>query len=65
MKNPKKKIAGRPRTVSDAEVRLLRQWITFNQLCREIGISANHGRRIRKGYKHKQHHERNNKGSGK
>lgn len=54
MKKPKKKIAGRPRTVSDAEVRLLRQWIPFNQLCREIGISLAYGRRIRRGYKHKQ-----------
>jgi hypothetical protein len=53
MKKPKK-LAGAPRTLSDAEVRLLREWKTFARLCREIGISTNHGRRIRKGYQHKQ-----------
>lgn len=54
MNKPKRRLAGKSRKVSDAEVRLLREWRPFNQLCREIGISVTHGRAIRKGYYHKQ-----------
>lgn len=47
--------AGKPRRVTDAQVRRIREWKPFNQLLREIGIGASHAKRIRCGqYQHKQ-----------
>lgn len=49
-----RRLAGKPRKVTDEQVRMLRQWKTFAQLAREIGISWNHARKIRLGeYQHK------------
>lgn len=46
---------GKPRRVTDDGVRKLREWKTFAETCREIGICVNHGRKIRQGeYQHRQ-----------
>jgi hypothetical protein len=48
-------VSGRPRKVTDAQVRKLREWKSFAQLVREIGICETHAREIRSGrYQHKQ-----------
>lgn len=50
-----KRPAGNPRRVTDAQVRMLREWKTFTALAREIGISYNHAKKLRLGqYQHKQ-----------
>lgn len=46
---------GKPRRVTDEQVRKLREWKPFRQLVREIGICETHAREIRSGrYVHKQ-----------
>lgn len=44
---------GRPRKVTDAEVRRIRDWKPLKQLIRETGISCRHAYKIRAGYQHK------------
>lgn len=47
--------AGRPRRITDSQVRMIREWKPFSQLIREIGIGETHAGKIRRGlYKHKQ-----------
>lgn len=46
---------GKPRRITDAQVRRIREWKPFNQILREIGIAGSHARAIRNGeYSHKQ-----------
>lgn len=46
---------GQTRRVTDAQVRMLREWKPFRQLAREIGISVTHATTLRNGrYQHKQ-----------
>lgn len=45
---------GKRRKYTDAQVRKLREWKPFADVCREIGIRPGYGYQIRNGYYHKQ-----------
>lgn len=45
---------GRPRRVTDAQYRAIREWRPLNQLAREFKLSASTIRGIREGYRYKQ-----------
>jgi radical SAM superfamily enzyme len=44
---------GRPRRVTDDQVRLIREWKPLTQLARELGINKNTASSIRCGYQFK------------
>lgn len=54
MTTAKRKLAGGPRKLTDAQVQKLKEWKPFKELCREIGISVSQGQKVRRGYYYKQ-----------
>lgn len=54
MSTKKRRLAGGPRKLTDAQVAKLREWKSFKELCQEIGISVSQGQKVRRGYYHKQ-----------
>lgn len=49
----KHSLAGRPRKLTDEQVRMIREWKPLTQLRKEIGICRHWAQQIRAGYQHK------------
>jgi hypothetical protein len=47
-------LPGRKRKVTDEQVNRIREWVSFAELCRRIGVKESAARRIRYGYEYKQ-----------
>lgn len=45
---------GRKRTVTDEQVKRIREWVSFAELCRRLGVKESAAKHVRYGYGHKQ-----------
>lgn len=47
-------VPGRKRKVTDEQAKRIREWVSFTELCRRLGVSEYAAKHVRYGYGHKQ-----------
>jgi hypothetical protein len=47
-------VPGRKRKLTDEQVKRIREWVSFAELCRFLGVKESAARHVRYGYVHKQ-----------
>lgn len=47
-------VPGRKRRITDEQVKRIREWVSFAELCRRLGVKESAAKHVRYGYSYKQ-----------